>query len=72
MSNLFGGFFKRLYKPQETHSPSVLKDFSDFDKECIVYCIEQKQTIEKLESGLCTNDDPEVIAKKALTASLLH
>ena len=69
MANFFSGFFKQIEKPQDIHPPSVPNEFSQYDSEYITYCIEQEKTISELESGLHTNDDPEVIAKKALAAA---
>ena len=69
MANFFGGFIKRIEKPQDTHPPSVVQDFSQCENEYVTYCIEQEKTISKLESGLHTNDDPGEIAKKALAAA---
>ena len=66
MQHLFGGLFKQIEKPQDTHPPSIPMDFSQYDDEYITYCIEQEQSISELESGLHTNDDPEEIANKAL------
>lgn len=69
MANFFGGFIKRIEKPQDTHPPSVVQDFSQYENEYVTYCIEQEKTISKLESGLHTNDDLGEIAKKALAAA---
>ena len=69
MANFFGGFIKRIEKPQDTHPPSVVQDFSQYENEYVTYCIEQEKTISKLESGLHTNDDPGEIAKKALAVA---
>lgn len=69
MANFFGGFIKRIEKPQDTHPPSVPQELSKYDNEYITYCIEQEKTISELESGLHTNDDPGEIAKKALAAA---
>lgn len=69
MAHLFGGLFKQIEKPQSIHPPSILQDFSQYENEYVTYCIEQEKTISELESGLHTNDDPEAIAKKALTAA---
>lgn len=66
MQHLFGGLFKQIEKPQDTHPPSIPVDFSQYDDAYITYCIEQEQSISELESGLHTNDDPEEIANKAL------
>ena len=69
MANFFGGFIKRIEKPQDTHPPSVPQDFSQYENEYVTYCIEQEKTISELESGIHTNDDPGEIAKKALAAA---
>lgn len=70
MVNLFSGFFKQIDKPQSVHPPSLPQDFSQYENEYITYCIEQEKTISELEAGLHTNnDEPEVIAKKALAAA---
>ena len=69
MANFFGGFFKQIEKPQDTHPPSVPQELSKYDNEYITYCIEQEKTVSELEAGLHTNDDPEEIAKKALAAA---
>ena len=37
MANLLGGFFKRIEKPQDTHPPSALNEFSQYDSEYITY-----------------------------------
>lgn len=58
MANLFGNFFKHIEKPQSVHPPSVPSEFSQYDCEYITYCIEQDQTLSKLESELHSNDDP--------------
>ena len=62
MANFFGSFFKQVEKPQSVHSPSVQHEFSQYDSEYIKYCIEQEQTISKLETCLHTTDDPKEIA----------
>ena len=69
MANLFGGFLKKIEKPQTVHPPSIPQGFSQYENEYITYCIEQEKTISELEAGLHTSDDPEVIAKKALAAA---
>ncbi|MBQ3193637.1 MAG: hypothetical protein IJB59_08745 [Oscillospiraceae bacterium] len=69
MANLFGGFLKKIEKPQSVHPPSVSQGFSQYEDEYITYCIEQEKTISELEAGLHTSDDPEVIAKQALVAA---
>ena len=66
MAHFFGGFFKHIEKPQDTHPPSVPQTFSQYDNEYITYCIEQEQTISNLEAQLHTDDDPEKIAKLTL------
>ena len=52
MAHFFGGFFKHIEKPQDTHPPSVPQTFSQYDNEYITYCIEQEQTISNLEAQL--------------------
>lgn len=70
MSRLFEGLFGQLGKPKVENLTSALPAvLSQYDSEYITYCIEQEQAISKLESELHTNDDPEVIAKKALAAA---
>ena len=66
MANLFSRFFKLVEKPQPVHSPSVQYEFSQYDSEYIKYCIEQEQTISKLETCLHATDDPKEIAMKTL------
>ena len=66
MANLFGNFFKQIEKPQSVHPPSSLEQFSQYDSEYIEYCIEQEQTVSKLETCLHTTDDPKEIAMKTL------
>ncbi len=66
MANFFGGFFKQAEKPQSDHPPSAMQAFSQYDSEYIKYCIEQEQTISKLETCLHTTDDPKEIAMKTL------
>ena len=39
MANFFGGFIKRIEKPQDTHPPSVAQDFSQCENEYVTYCI---------------------------------
>ena len=69
MANLFSGFRKKSEKPQSVHLSSISQDFSQYENEYITYCIEQEKTISELEAGLHTSDDPEMIAKRALTAA---
>lgn len=66
MSNLFGGFFKKIEKPQSVHPPSVPKEFSQYDSEYITYCIEQEQTLSELEAELHSNDDPKETSMQTL------
>lgn len=66
MANLFGGFFKKIEKPQSVHPPSVPKEFSQYDSEYITYCIEQEQTLSELEAELHSNDDPKEITMQTL------
>ncbi len=73
MANLFGGFFKKIEKPQDIHPPSVPKEFSQYDNEYITYCIEQEQTLSKLETQIHTSDDPKEISMLTLqTACSFH
>lgn len=46
MANFFGGFIKRIEKPQDTHPPSVPQELSKYDNEYITYCIEQEKTMD--------------------------
>ncbi len=69
MAKLFRGVFKQIEKPQSVHPPSVPQELSQHDSEYIAYCIEQEQAISKLQVGLHTNDDPELIAKKSLVVA---
>ena len=66
MANLLGGFFKKVEKPQDTHPPSVLQEFSQYDSEYITYCIEQDQTLSKLETEIKFCDDPKETAMQTL------
>jgi len=66
MANLFGGFFKKIEKPQDTHPPSVPQAFSQYDSEYITYCIEQEQVLSKLEAQLHYNNDPKEITMLTL------
>ena len=45
MAHFFGGFFKHIEKPQDTHPPSVPQTFSQYDNEYITYCIEQDRPL---------------------------
>lgn len=66
MANLFGNLFKQIEKPQSVHPPSNSEQFSQYDSEYIKYCIEQEQTVSKLETCLHATDDPKEIAMKTL------
>lgn len=66
MANLFGSFFKQIEKPQSVHPPSVPSEFSQYDCEYITYCIEQDQTLSKLESEIHSNDDPRETSMQTL------
>lgn len=66
MANLFSNFFKQIEKPQSVHPPSIPQEFSQYDSEYIAYCVEQEQTVSKLETCLHTTDDPKEIAMKTL------
>lgn len=66
MANLFSSLFKQIEKAQSVHPPSASPAFSRYDCEYIEYCIEQEQTISKLETCLHTTDDPKEIAMKTL------
>lgn len=37
MAHFFGGFFKHIEKPQDTHPPSVPQTFSQYDNEYVTY-----------------------------------
>ena len=69
MAKLFSGFFNQIKKTQSVHLPFIPQEFFQRDSEYITYCIEQDQVISKLETGLHTNDEPELIAKKALATA---
>ena len=45
MVNLFSGLFRKSKMPYKNHPPSVLQDFSQYDTEYIMYCIEQEQKV---------------------------
>lgn len=62
MSKLFDGFFKRIERTENSQPPSL----QSLDEEYIAYCIEQEQTIRKLEEGLHASDDPKEIAMQTL------
>ena len=66
MVNLFSGLFRKSKMPYKNHPPSVLQDFSQYDTEYIMYCIEQEQKVSWLEAELHTSDDPKEIAMQTL------
>ena len=66
MTNFFGGFFKQVEKPQDTHPPSVPKELLQYDIDFVTYCIEQEQTLTKLESQIHASDDPKEIVMQSL------
>lgn len=66
MANVLSSLFKQNKKSQETHPPSIPMDFSKYDSEFIAYCIEQVQTIGRLESEIRAVDDPQDTAMHAL------
>ena len=66
MANLLGGFFKKIEKPQDTHPPSALNEFSQYDSEYITYCIEQDQTLSNLETEIKSCDDPKETVMQTL------
>lgn len=73
MANFFSGFFKQIEKPQDTHPPSVPKEFSQYDSDFITYCIEQEQTLGNLEAQIHASDDPKEITMLTLqTACAFH
>lgn len=73
MANLLGGFFKRIEKPQDTHPPSALNEFSQHNSEYITYCIEQDQTLSNLESEIKSCDDPhETVMQTLRTACAFY
>lgn len=69
MVNFFSGFFKQIEKPQCVHPPSVPQEFSQYDSEYVTYCIEQEQTLSKLEAELHSNDDPKEISMQSLQSA---
>lgn len=66
MVNLFSSLFRKSKMPYKNHPPSVLQDFSQYDTEYIMYCIEQEQKVSWLEAELHTSDDPKEIAMQTL------
>ena len=69
MANFFGGFIKKIEKPQDTHPPSVPQELSKYDNEYITYCIEQDQTLSKLETEIHEIDDPKETSMQTLRAA---
>lgn len=61
--------FKKLFHCEEQsrveHPPST----TQYDEDYIIYCIEQVQAIDKLESALHTNDNPEETAIQTLKSA---
>ena len=73
MANLLGGFFKRIEKPQDTHPPSALNEFSQHNSEYITYYIEQDQTLSNLEAEIKSCDDPhETVMQTLRTACAFY
>ena len=66
MANLLGGFFKKIEKPQDTHPPSALNEFSQYDSEYITYCVEHDQTLSNLETEIKSCDDPKETVMQTL------
>ena len=66
MANLFGGFLKRIEKPQDTHPPSVPQEFSQYDNEYVTYCIEQEKALSDLEKTIHSCEDPNEITTLTL------
>ena len=62
MAHLFRKLFLKQEQPQTGHPPSL----QQYDEDYIIYCIEQEQAIDKLESALHTSDNPEEIAIQTL------
>lgn len=58
MVQLFKKMFRQKELQQAEHPPSQ----QQYDEDYIIYCIEQEQAIDKLESALHTSDNPEEIA----------
>lgn len=73
MNNLFSGFFKQKEKSHDAHPPSVPQGFSQYDSEFVTYCIEQEETLTKLESEIHTLAEPqETIMKTLRTACAFY
>ncbi len=62
MAHLFKKLFLKQEQPQAGRPPSL----QQYDEDYIIYCIEQEQAIDKLESALHTSDNPEEIAVQTL------
>ena len=69
MAHLFSGIFKHIEKPQDTHPPSALQTFSQYDSEYVTYCVEQEQTLSKLESEIHSCTEPKEIVTQTLEAA---
>jgi len=73
MNNLFSGFFKQKEKSHDAHPPSDMTGFEQYDKEFVTYCIEQEETLTKLESEIHSLSEPEDTVMKTLrTACAFH
>ena len=66
MANLFDSIFRKVEKPQNTHPPSDSCACFQYGTEFVTYCIEQEQTLTKLESEIHTTDDPKEIVMQTL------
>ena len=66
MANLFDSIFRKVEKPQDTHPPSDSCACFQYGTEFVTYCIEQEQTLTKLESEIHTTDDPKEIVMQTL------
>lgn len=63
MAGLFRGLVERICKWK---AAIHLLESAQYDLEYIQYCIEQEQTVSKLEASLHESEDPNEIAQKAL------
>lgn len=58
--------FKKLFPQQEQPPAGQPPSLPQYDEDYIIYCVEQEQTIDHLESALHTSDNPEEIAMQTL------
>lgn len=58
--------FKKLFQQQNQPQAGCLSLLPEYDSEYVAYCIEQEQTVSKLEAALHTSDDPNEIALMTL------